>query len=83
MVNPSVLAAAKQDTNPPPAKKTKVMEVDNVEVMRKKREAKVSGQKISEKYFVKFLENFDPEKQLNNFVKSYQLKCDWQNSMNY
>ena len=43
MVNPSVLAAAKEDPTPPPAKKTKVMEIDNVESMRKKREAKVSS----------------------------------------
>ena len=40
MVNPSVLAAAKEDPTPPPVKKTKVMELDSVETMRKKREEK-------------------------------------------
>ena len=52
MVNQSVLAAAKEDPTPPPAKKTKVMEIDNVESMRKKREAKVSSRYL--KLFLRF-----------------------------
>ena len=52
MVNQSVLAAAKEDPTPPPAKKTKVMEIDNVESMRKKREAKVSSRYL--RFFLRF-----------------------------